>query len=783
MNRKKEKRFLSLLLMLCIVLSILPASAVAASVCPHGHESCGYQAAAEGQPCQVEAAHVHDAACGYAEATADKAETPCAFVHVHDEGCGYAEAKAGAVCTEECAACSAESVPANLAPEEASTAVSILLRKNAQPLPTEPLTETTISEGAALYLRATLTPADSTETISFTSSNPEVVYINGVSDGRDTNPAGGPPIVNGKVATLTGRSAGSSVITATAGGASASCTVTVTAVPYTAGLTLWPSNGLSIDAVKAALTAKGIAFKETVIPGLGSYVKLSTVQQVSAEAFQNNANIRAMNNVAAAALINGLFFGGEAFIAPTSLTGYSCNNNGKAQNITANICDAPGTTIEPDKTKPVKLTLVNQNGDGSEQVIEGQYFVNSTINPLQDFVSADPDDPVTAWCTASRDKDGTLTVSKIAITGAYRLTGDLIIAAVHNAPKNYVRMVMIGYNDPNTDLINTQKINENTNGVYTPQPIPGTRNSLDKTVTVTLTQYKVLSQQYRGTLPGEENTKYLRELLIANGLMTSADSVYSAHPVEYWHTANNDKKTINVSTFIVSLASLHNVSYAAADTEGRPLAGAALPQALSGVPFATGLFSLVDGKEAALAGYEFQRWEYEGKTLDQASGQSMPAGDVVLTAVLKELTGELTVSNTVTGNAADKTKKFTFTLTLDAEGSYSYTGSSAGTIKSGDKFELAHGESITVQGLPVGTGYTVTEADYGREGYTSSSSGAAGKIVEGTVTAAFTNSRTSAGGPKTGDGSGYPIWLVILAVSGAGWLGSSRLRRRYGDKA
>ena len=32
MNRKKEKRFLSLLLMLCIVLSILPASAVAASV-------------------------------------------------------------------------------------------------------------------------------------------------------------------------------------------------------------------------------------------------------------------------------------------------------------------------------------------------------------------------------------------------------------------------------------------------------------------------------------------------------------------------------------------------------------------------------------------------------------------------------------------------------------------------------------------------------------------------------------------------------------------------------
>lgn len=94
------------------------------------------------------------------------------------------------------------------------------------------------------------------------------------------------------------------------------------------------------------------------------------------------------------------------------------------------------------------------------------------------------------------------------------------------------------------------------------------------------------------------------------------------------------------------------------------------------------------------------------------------------------VTGELSVKKTVSGDGADKTKKFDFTLNLtDGSGqalpdSYSYTiqnedGSSAGTgsIGNGGTFSLSHGQTIQVTGLPEGSKYSVTEAK--SEDYTS----------------------------------------------------------------
>lgn len=109
-------------------------------------------------------------------------------------------------------------------------------------------------------------------------------------------------------------------------------------------------------------------------------------------------------------------------------------------------------------------------------------------------------------------------------------------------------------------------------------------------------------------------------------------------------------------------------------------------------------------------------------------------------------TGNLIISKEVTGNGADTSKSFVFTLTLnDASGSYIYFGHNlpGGTIISGDRISLTHGQSITITGLPAGATYTVTEADYAGDGYTTTSSGATGSIVaDETQTAAFTNMRT-----------------------------------------
>ena len=141
--------------------------------------------------------------------------------------------------------------------------------------------------------------------------------------------------------------------------------------------------------------------------------------------------------------------------------------------------------------------------------------------------------------------------------------------------------------------------------------------------------------------------------------------------------------------------------------------------------------------------------------------------------------GSLTVKKNVTGNLADKEQYFNFTITFNAEGSYSYTGSKSGTIKSGDTVQLKHGESITISGLPVGTTYEVTES--GNDGYKVYSSGDKGTIAaNATSTAAFTNSKSSV--PQTGDDSNLLLWLGIAGVSGLGMLLTTILGKKRKGK-
>jgi uncharacterized surface anchored protein len=128
-------------------------------------------------------------------------------------------------------------------------------------------------------------------------------------------------------------------------------------------------------------------------------------------------------------------------------------------------------------------------------------------------------------------------------------------------------------------------------------------------------------------------------------------------------------------------------------------------------------------------------------------------------------TGNLTIRKTVTGTGADTTKKFNFTVALTgAPGAYHYTGNGVpdGTIQSGGTISLAHGQSITIVGLPKESTYQVTEADYSRDGYTTTSTGAAGSIAADTAkTASFTNCHSNTpsspgtpGNPAVNTGNG-----------------------------
>lgn len=117
----------------------------------------------------------------------------------------------------------------------------------------------------------------------------------------------------------------------------------------------------------------------------------------------------------------------------------------------------------------------------------------------------------------------------------------------------------------------------------------------------------------------------------------------------------------------------------------------------------------------------------------------------------------LTVQKTVVGRAADKGKAFPITITLKdadgkpASGSYRYTGSVASDaigaqapadgaleFKGGTAtVELAHGQRITIAGIPSGYKYTVAEGEH--DGYDVSYGGESGTLEKDGATATVTN--------------------------------------------
>ena len=120
----------------------------------------------------------------------------------------------------------------------------------------------------------------------------------------------------------------------------------------------------------------------------------------------------------------------------------------------------------------------------------------------------------------------------------------------------------------------------------------------------------------------------------------------------------------------------------------------------------------------------------------------------------KPATGTLTVGKTVViagdQNApVDTERTFDFTVNLKDKagealtGVYAYAiGETKGELSSGETFQLKHGQSIIIEGLPVGTTYEVLEKP--TDGYTASAEGDKGIITAGGATATFTNSYSAA---------------------------------------
>ena len=140
--------------------------------------------------------------------------------------------------------------------------------------------------------------------------------------------------------------------------------------------------------------------------------------------------------------------------------------------------------------------------------------------------------------------------------------------------------------------------------------------------------------------------------------------------------------------------------------------------------------------------------------------------------------GTLNITKTVTGNLGDKTRYFRFTVTLTGQPeqtygeTYAVTGGSHKenpthiTIGEAATFYLKHDETLSIENLPYGVQYTVTEDT--PEDYTVTAEGDTGTVQAAAVTAAFTNNK--GGTPDTGIALDSLPYIVMLALAAAGFV-------------
>ncbi|MGM9628674.1 MAG: DUF5979 domain-containing protein [Faecousia sp.] len=122
-----------------------------------------------------------------------------------------------------------------------------------------------------------------------------------------------------------------------------------------------------------------------------------------------------------------------------------------------------------------------------------------------------------------------------------------------------------------------------------------------------------------------------------------------------------------------------------------------------------------DGVEAKFMVTENDKVKVTGdpKTMNQTRGLTVDYtaaenGDIHITNTYKKSTTDVEIEKQVTGNMADQSKDFSFTVTSDKP-----LGKGSGYTLSNDNvkatFTLRHGETITLQGVPIGAKLSVTE--------------------------------------------------------------------------
>ena len=109
--------------------------------------------------------------------------------------------------------------------------------------------------------------------------------------------------------------------------------------------------------------------------------------------------------------------------------------------------------------------------------------------------------------------------------------------------------------------------------------------------------------------------------------------------------------------------------------------------------------------------------------------------------------GSLKITKNVEGNGEDAPNaltEFDVTVALTAPTGVTLTGTwsqgeESGNVSASNTSRSPTAESVELTGLPAGTSYTITEADYAENGYVSSIDPATGDVSDGATAVTVTN--------------------------------------------
>ena len=151
-------------------------------------------------------------------------------------------------------------------------------------------------------------------------------------------------------------------------------------------------------------------------------------------------------------------------------------------------------------------------------------------------------------------------------------------------------------------------------------------------------------------------------------------------------------------------------------------------------------------------------YQTEGYVVRQGEqgGVMTDAGDTLRFVNTRD-TGSLEIVKNLDGRTAEFGREFEFTVTLSRNDNIALAGTyltqSGRTVAFEDnaaggvtaRVHVAGGGSLTILGIPSGTSYTVSEADYTADRYTTTSTGAVGVVETAAVRATFLNTRANPG--------------------------------------